>query len=224
MRMSLWKWKRIGTCDRLGIAVLLLSLTLGLASAASATPLDLTEATADGTAPGFVGSVEFDVNGSNLLVTVRNESHADPYSIYAVLFNASSDVRNLTLQGVSQGYSSPSGWVSYDSGYYVSALAFGDFDYSVWQWNHTPIAPGSTYVFAFTVDCEPGQTCDKQDFLGSTSDGVAAYAAARWSSTRHALFAGATTVSVPEPRRWLLFAMLAPFVAVVSHRRRSLSA
>ncbi len=189
---------------------------LFLCAQANGLSLQLDQASSDSTpASQMQGSIRFSTSGTTLGVWVHNDTlgTATPFSIYSVHFNLSDDVAGLTYTGASAvGYNQPGAWTPYASGYYVTALRFGTFDYSLWQWTADPIAPGDSLIFEFQIQCKAGRICDDADFGTSTSlvakGGTPAYAAARWGDGPRgdAAFSAAL---VPEPASALLLALAA---------------
>jgi hypothetical protein len=168
-------------------------------------------------------TLQFQVVGSTLLVEAVNQTAAAaPYDIYWIYFNASSDVRGLSLAGYNDPY-----WTLYDDGYWVTTPVFGVFDYSLWSYGPSQpqayIQPGESQSFTLAIDCAPGAVCDASDFTSEISSGgwVSPLAAMRfvWVNVDAAFGASTTALAVPEPRTVVLVAL--GLAAIAAARRRA---
>jgi hypothetical protein len=211
---------------RLGLAISLAIAILAGAASGRAASLLFSNYSGDSTPASVLqATLSFQVVGSTLLVEATNQTTAAaPYDIHWFDFNASSDVRELSLVGYNDPY-----WTLYDDGYWVTTPVFGVFDYSLVAYGTSQpdayIQPGELQGFTLAIDCAPGAVCDASDFTSQVSSGgwVSPLAAMRFVrlGVDAAFGASTTALAVPEPRTAVLVALGIAAIAAARRRARS---
>ena len=142
------------------LVLLLLGATL-LSRPAAALQIDLSDLSNSEIPASVLGAtLEFDVSGTTLTLTVTNGTTApDAYAISAIYFNASSDVTGLSLESVGGNACPPcNNWQlktpTGPNGGANNVGGFGVFDFAVigGSGNAGPkIASGTSLAFVFTI-------------------------------------------------------------------------
>lgn len=199
------------------VALCALALSCVLSSPADAAVVQLsTHATGSGDPAELLATLEFEVSGNTLLITVTNDT-AEPsaYRISEVLFNATSELTSLTPLTL------PDGW-SFATN--QNANSFGQFDFRVSSGtgqNAPTINPGETKQYSFTFT---GTGVTQETFLnegsGSTRGGI--IVAARFIHVQGGggnAYGGTTqTPFIPEPGTAALL-VIAYAISIKGRRR-----
>ncbi len=186
-----------------------------LAGPAGAVSFVLSDLSSDSTpAAQLKALLDFEVNGSTLSVSVRNQTlAAAPFDISTLFFNVSPDVIGLTYTGAREG--DDAAWALFDSGTSVTNWKFGTFDFALLgsvSSNSGQIVHGHSNDFSFGIACKSGAVCNATDFGSGMSTGgqLAALVGLRFldGPGGDGAFGGATQQApIPEPSTALLLAL-----------------
>jgi len=200
---------------RVGVACALTAALVSFGTATNAATLQLSDLSSDATPASDLDAVlETSVNGSNLVLTLSNDSN---YEITEIYFNFTDNVTSLSEKG-----NFPSGWSLqlFDQ----PTDGFGSFDAALVLVGTTSIPSFGSEQFPMKIQgTTPFLDTDfTTEFSNVLGGGTASWAAAKFENGPGGDFAfGASTpnASTPEPHSMLLFGAGGLIVGLAVRRR-----